>query len=111
MGMINNIDYAKLTSFESEVTYQKGQVVSKTITKNKLANITLFAFDKDEGLSPHVDTGDALVTVLDGKTKITIDNVEYTLNKGESILMPANIVHSVYALEPFKMLLIVVFEG
>lgn len=48
--MIKNIDYAKITKLKDEVTYQKGQVVSKTITKSKNANITLFAFDKDEGL-------------------------------------------------------------
>lgn len=107
--MIKNIDYAKITKLKDEVTYQKGQVVSKTITKSKNANITLFAFDKDEGLSTHTSTGDALVVILDGKALITIDGVEHELSKDDSILMPANINHALYAKEPFKMLLIISF--
>lgn len=107
--MIKNIDYAKVINLIDEVTYQDGQVVSKTIAKTKSANITLFAFDKDEGLSTHTSTGDALVTVLDGKVKITIDNIDHVLTKGNSILMPANVPHALYGIEKFKMLLIISF--
>ncbi len=109
--MIKNINQAEITRFKDEVVYQKGQVVSKTITKSKAVNISLFAFDEKEGLSAHTSTGDALVTILDGNADITIDDKLHKLATGDSILMPANVKHALYAQTPFKMLLIIVFPG
>ena len=50
-----------------------------------------------------------MVLILDGKGKITIDGQEYIVNKEETIIMPAQKPHSVFAIEQFKMLLIVIF--
>jgi len=46
----------------------------------------LFAFAKGEGISTHESKGDALVVVLDGKGRLTIDGKDYELAKGDSIL-------------------------
>ena len=46
---------------------------------------------------------------MDGKGKIMIDGKPYFLEKGESIVMPANHPHAVYGEEDFKMMLVVVF--
>ena len=62
-------------------------------------------------LSQHESTGDAFVTCLDGKGKIMIDGKPYLLEKGESIVMPANHPHAVYGEEDFKMMLVVVFQA
>lgn len=78
--------------------------------KKKGVGITLFAFAKGEGISEHESTGDAFVTCLDGKGKIMIDGKSYLLEKGESIVMPANRPHAVYGEEDFKMMLVVVFS-
>ena len=51
------------------------------------------------------------VTCLDGKGKIMIDGKPYFLEKGESIVMPANHPHAVYGEEDFKMMLVVVFPS
>lgn len=69
----------------------------------------LFVFDKDEEISTHEAGGDAFVTCLDGKGKITIDGVEHILTDGACIVMPARHPHAVYGEEKFKMLLVVVF--
>ncbi len=107
--IIKNIDKSKVLTLKEEVSYQKGQVVSKTLAQNGNVSITLFAFDKDEEISTHESGGDAFVTCLDGVGKITIDGVEYLLHEGESIIMPAKHPHAVYGYEQFKMLLVVVF--
>lgn len=107
--IIKNIDKSKVLTLKEEVSYQKGQVVSKTLAQNENVSITLFAFDKDEEISTHESGGDAFVTCLDGVGKITIDGVEYLLHEGESIIMPAKHPHAVYGYEQFKMLLVVVF--
>lgn len=107
--IMKNIDKAQTLVLKNQVEYNAGQIVSRTLIQNKNLSITLFAFDKDEEISTHESKGDAFVTCLDGEGKIVIDDNEYFLKEGESIVMPANHPHSVYAKEKFKMLLVVAF--
>ena len=106
---MKNISQADVLVLKDQISYQEGQVVSKTLAQNSALSITLFSFSKGEEISTHKSGGDAFVTCLDGVGKITIDGVEYLLHEGESIVMPAGHPHSVYGEENFKMLLVVVF--
>jgi quercetin dioxygenase-like cupin family protein len=90
------------------VEYQTHSVVSKQILNKKTGSLTLFAFDKGEGLSEHTAPYDASVLILDGKATIMIDGKPHKLEKGEMIIMPAGVPHSLKATYPFKMLLIMV---
>lgn len=107
---IKNIDFAKVIEMQSLVDYQEGRVISRTLAQGRPLSITLFAFDKGEEVSTHSAPGDAMVYVLDGTCEVTIGGEKFILNKGETIVMPANIPHAVYAKERFKMLLTVVFS-
>ena len=109
MNAIKNIEKAQVLTLKEEVSYQPGQVVSKTLAQNNALSVTLFAFDKGEEISTHESGGDAFVTCLDGVGKITIDGKDYELHEGESIVMPARHPHAVFGQEQFKMLLVVVF--
>lgn len=104
----NTVEKAKPFHLEKNVAYSTGSVVSKTILKKDTGNITLFAFDKDQGLSEHTAPFDAMVYILDGKAGITIDGKTQDVSAGESIIMPANIPHALKAVEPFKMLLVMI---
>lgn len=99
---------SKKFSFTKIVEIAPGAVVSKTIIKKPAGNVTLFAFDKNEGLSEHSAPFDALVSVVEGKAIITIGGEPHVLEAGESIIMPANVSHAVKATEAFKMLLIMI---
>ena len=107
MSLMKNIDKAEVLVLKDQVSYQQGQVVSKTLAQNDAVSVTLFAFDKDEEISTHESGGDAFVTCLDGVGRITIDGEEYQLHEGESIVTPAKHPHAVYGQEQFKMLLVV----
>ena len=109
MSIMKNIDKARVMVLKDQVSYQEGQIVSKTLVQNEAVSITLFAFDKGEEISTHESGGDAFVTCLDGTGEITIDGVKYELQEGESIVMPAKHPHAVYGKEQYKMLLVVVF--
>lgn len=87
------------------VEYQKGAVVSKTIINRKTGTVTLFAFDKEQGLSEHTAPFDALVQVIDGVVDITISGKPLRLKAGEMTIMPANEPHALKAVEEFKMIL------
>ena len=106
---LKNIEVSKILKLEEELTYQKGQVVSKTLIQNKSVSMTLFSFDKGEEISSHASDGDAMVTVLDGTGRFTVGDEVFILNKGETLIMPNHVPHAVYGEEQFKMLLIVIF--
>jgi len=108
--LIKNIELSKVHDMESLVTYQEGQVVSRTLAQGKNLSLTLFAFDKGEEISSHSSSGDAMVYLLDGEADITIGDKTSLVKKGETIVMPAGIAHALLAREQFKMLLVVVFK-
>jgi quercetin dioxygenase-like cupin family protein len=90
------------------VSYQPGAVVSKTLMQKKTGTVTLFAFDKGEGLSEHTAPFDAMVLVLDGTAEIAIAGIPAEVRQGEILIMPANQPHSLKALERFKMMLVMI---
>ena len=109
MSNENQIDnenvFASANNLESLIDYQKGSVVSKTIIAKKTGTVTLFAFDKGQGLSEHSASYDAMVYILDGEAEITVSGNENIVKKGEMILLPANKPHALRALSQYKMLL------
>ena len=88
--------------------YQKGSVVSRMLIDKNEGSVTLFSFDKDQGLSEHTAPFDAVVYIFEGKVKITISKKDYILNKGQMIIMPANEPHALKGVEKFKMMLIMI---
>jgi len=95
----------KSFSFNESVEYADGSIVSKIVLKKEAGNVTLFSFDKGQGLSEHTASFDAMVQIIDGEAEIIIDRNPYRLKAGESIIMPANITHALNAVERFKMIL------
>jgi quercetin dioxygenase-like cupin family protein len=103
--MSNIIETSKIFSPADSVEYAANAVVSKTIIKKATGTITLFAFDKDEGLSEHTAPFEAIVQILDGVAEITIGGTPHTVKVGQCIILPANIPHALKATEKFKMML------
>ena len=87
------------------LSYQEDAVVSRQITKVEAGNVTLFAFDQDQGLSEHTSPFDALALILEGEAEVTISGQPFMLGAGDAILMPANEPHALKAQQRFKMLL------
>ncbi|MEQ9468035.1 MAG: cupin domain-containing protein [Ekhidna sp.] len=102
------IEPARVFTLKETVSYAEGAVVSKTISKSKSGNITLFAFDKGQGLSEHTAPFDAIAMIIEGYCKITIGGNEHHLEEGQMIIMPANIPHALEATKQFKMFLIMI---
>lgn len=90
-GIMKNISKAEVLVLKDLVTYQDGQVVSKTLVQNKAVSVTLFSFAKGEEISTHQSDGDAFVICLDGVGAITIDDEVYELQEGQSIVSRPNI--------------------
>ncbi len=95
----------KVLKVEDLIEYQEGSVVSREIIRKDTGTVTIFAFDKGEGLSEHTAPFDAMVQIIDGKAEITISGKKNILNKGDMIIMPADEPHALNALEKYKMVL------
>lgn len=90
------------------VKYQENAVVSSEILKKDAGTVTIFAFDKGQGLSEHTAPFDALVNIIDGWAEVSISGKLFTVKEGEMIVMPADKPHSLKAMEKFKMLLVMI---
>lgn len=99
---------AKALDMTGLVEYQAGSVVSRAVIQKKTGTVTLFAFDEGQGLSEHTAPFDALVCLLDGQADIVISGKSHVLKQGEMIIMPAGEPHSIKAIGPFKMMLVMI---
>ncbi len=98
----------EIMSLESMLDYQEKSVVSRALINKDVGTVTLFSFDKGEGLSEHTAPFDALVYVFDGEAEIIISKEKFNLKNGQMIIMPANEPHALNAPEKFKMMLIMI---
>ena len=90
------------------VDYLPGGIISRSLLKKPTGNITLFAFDRGEGLSEHTAPFDAILYMLEGKAEIFVGDKRAEGSEDDVILLPAGVPHSVRALSPFKMMLILI---
>ncbi len=90
------------------VAYQDGSVVSRTMIDKETGTVTVFAFDRDQGLSEHTAPFDALVQVIDGEAEISISGEPRRVRAGEMIIMPAGKPHALKAVTKFKMILVMI---
>jgi len=90
------------------VQYAEGSIVSRTLVDQKQGTLTLFAFDKGQGLSEHTAPFDAYVVVLDGEAELRIGGKPVRAHAGQMVLMPAAVPHALKAVKRFKMLLVMI---
>jgi quercetin dioxygenase-like cupin family protein len=106
MNDTSSVVKGKAFNLKAHIDYADGSVVSKTLIKKEIGNVTLFAFDVGQGLSEHTAPFDAVVYILDGEAEIAIGGQPQDVTAGEMLIMPANIAHALHAKTPFKMLLV-----
>jgi quercetin dioxygenase-like cupin family protein len=96
---------AKPFNISNLIDYQENSVVSREIIKKETGTVTIFAFDKGEGLSEHTAPFDAMVQIIDGTAEIVISGNKNIVQSGEMIIMPGNVPHALNAVDRFKMIL------
>ena len=103
--------FSKAIPMAGLVDVAPGAVVSRTVVSKTAGTVTLFAFDKGQGLSTHSAPYDAMVWILDGAARITIDGKIVRAKAGDMVIMPANRPHALHATQPFKMALVMIKEA
>lgn len=101
---------SKAISMAGLVEVAPDAVVSRTVIQKKAGTFTVFAFDRGQGLSTHSAPFDAMVWILEGAVRITIDGKTVRAKTGDMVIMPANRPHALHATQAFKMALVMVKE-
>ena len=108
--MSTTIPPAEVLALDSLVTPTEKGIASRVLARTAAGNITLFAFDAGEELSEHTAPFDALALTLAGELNLTIGGKQVRATPDTIVLMPANVPHAVQALEPSRMLLVMLRE-
>jgi quercetin dioxygenase-like cupin family protein len=101
-----SLEPARAVSLQELLTPQEGAIASRVLARTAGGNVTLFAFDAGEELSEHSTPHDAIVVLLDGRLDLTIGGQHVHAEAGTITRLPADVPHAVAAVEPSRMLLI-----
>ena len=97
-------------SLSALITPTEGGVASRVLSKTSGGNLTLFAFDRGQGLTEHTSPFEALVMVLEGACTLTIGGTPVRATPGSVVRMPADVPHAVEAMETTRLLLVMLRE-
>lgn len=89
----------------SEVAIQPGSVVSKVVHRGDGLDVTVFAFDTGEQLTEHTAARAAVVQLVSGRLRFTVDGEQLDLGPGCWLHMQPGAPHALVATEPTVMLL------
>ena len=102
---MEKFEKGKVFAANNVIDYAEGGVVSKEFVHNAAGSVTVFSFDKGQGLSEHTAPFDALIQVIDVTMQLNVEGTDHQIHTGESFVIPADARHSVQANERFKMLI------
>jgi quercetin dioxygenase-like cupin family protein len=88
------------------ISYAEHGIASRVLAKKGTSNVTLFAFEKGQGLTEHTSPFDALVVIVEGTMTLTIGGKPVKAAAGSITRMPADVPHSLDAEERTRMLLV-----
>ena len=79
--------------------------LSRTIHRDDKVKVVLFGFAGGQELSQHTASVPAIIQILQGDVRVTLDGQEKELSSNSWIFMEANVQHAVYAKTEAVMLL------
>ena len=99
---------ATITGINEALPIVQDSITSKVPLENDIFQLTLFSFDKDQGLSTHTSTKAVILTLLSGSMEFILDGIKYEITSGDSIYISPNTPHSLKAKSASRMQLIMI---
>lgn len=97
--------YTVVDSLTNAIEIPKDGTLSRTIRRDNQVKVVLFGFSGGQELSQHTAAVPAMIEIVQGEVRLTLDGEEKELSAGSWIFMEANVPHAVYAKTDAVMLL------
>lgn len=97
--------YSFIQNLATSLEIPKDATLSRTIRHDDQVKVVLFGFAGGQELSQHTASVPAMVQIVQGEVRFTLDGEEKELAAGSWIFMDANLPHAVYAKTDVVMLL------
>jgi len=98
-------NYVAIENLLNELEIPKDGTLSRTLHRDDRVKVVLFGFAGGQELSQHTASVPAMIEILSGEARVTLDGEEKELSKGSWVFMEANLPHAVYAKSDVVMLL------
>ena len=98
-------NYVAIENLLNELEIPKDGTLSRTLRRDDRVKIVLFGFAGGQELSQHTASVPAIIEILSGEARVTLDGEEKELSRGSWVFMEANLPHAVYAKSDVVMLL------
>src|SRR5512136_1699139 len=109
-GSETTLPPSEALAFGDLIAYAPHGIASRVLAKTAGGNVTVFAFEKGQGLTEHTSPFDALVFILEGAMTLTIGGKPVKAGSGSVTRMPAGIPHALDAEARTRMLLVMLRE-
>lgn len=97
--------YVVLEDLRKQVDMPKDATLSRTIHQDAQVKVVLFGFAGGQELSRHTAQSPAIVQIIEGQVRFSLDGDEKELGTGSWVYMDANLPYAVYARTDAVMLL------
>lgn len=98
-------NYSVIDSLSSTIDIPKDGTLSRTLHRDDHVKVVLFGFAGGQELSQHTASVPAMIQIVQGDVRLTLDGEEKELSAGSWVYMEANLSHAVYAKTDAVMLL------
>lgn len=98
-------NYVAIENLLNELEIPKDGTLSRTLHRDDRVKIVLFGFAGGQELSQHTASVPAIIEILSGEARVTLDGEAKELSRGSWVFMEANLPHAVYAKSDVVMLL------
>lgn len=99
------MSHVAIPDLTATVTVQPAAVVSKVVHRDDQIEVTVFGFDAGQGLTEHQAAKAAVVQVLTGRLRFTVEGADLDAGPGFWLQMAPGVPHALSAVEPTIMLL------
>ncbi|MDE6418577.1 MAG: cupin domain-containing protein [Duncaniella sp.] len=100
------LKFGEVRKLADQVSANAEKVNVKSLFETSNGGVALLAFKAGQALSEHMATAEVMVNVLEGRIDFTMLGTSHTINAGEFLLMGAEVLHSVRAIEDSKVMLL-----
>ncbi len=97
--------YTVVENLLLEVQIPKDGTLSRTIYRDDYVKIVVFGFAGGQELSQHTASAPAIIEILQGDARVTLDGEEKEFSAGSWAYMEAKLPHAIYARTDVVMLL------